>query len=200
MRIRDVQPGTNAKRRKEIAASSAFSPAKNDPREWRACADTRERTKENEMGTRLYVGNLSYTVTEPELREVFGEGGRNVVDVKIILDRDTGRPRGFAFVEMASANEATQAIETLTGRDIKGRPISVSEARERQPGGGGGGGRSAGGGGWGGGRPAGGGGGGGGGFARGGGFGGGGPPADAGGGRGGDRGRRGRRDRDGDDW
>src|SRR5689334_16911940 len=126
------------------------------------------------MGTRLYVGNLSYTVAEPELREAFSEGGRNVVDVKIILDRDTGRPRGFAFVEMGSPDEATQVIETLSGRDIKGRPISVSEARERQGGGGGGGGgRSAGGGGWGGGggRPAGGGGG-----ARSGGFGGGGAP------------------------
>jgi RNA recognition motif-containing protein len=149
------------------------------------------------MGTRLYVGNLSYTVTEQELREVFGEGGRHVVDVKVILDRETGRPRGFAFVEMGSQNEATQVIETLTGRDIKGRPISVSEARERQ--GGGGGGRPAGGGGWSGGaRPAAGGG-----FSRGGGFGGPGPGGGAppeGGGRGGDRGRRGRRERDGGDW
>jgi len=147
------------------------------------------------MGTRLYVGNLSYTVTEQELREVFGEGGRQVVDVKIIQDRDTGRPRGFAFVEMSSPTEAAEVIETLTGRDIKGRPISVSEARERQ--GGGGGRATGGGGGWGGGggRPASGGG-----HARGGGFGGGGgAPAEAAG-RGGDRGRRGRRERDGGDW
>ncbi|MES1208805.1 MAG: RNA-binding protein, partial [Pseudomonadota bacterium] len=48
------------------------------------------------MGTRLYVGNLSYNVTEPELREAFAEGGRNVVEVKIVMDRETGRPRGFA--------------------------------------------------------------------------------------------------------
>jgi RNA recognition motif-containing protein len=92
------------------------------------------------MGNRLYVGNLSYTVTEAELREVFTEGGKNVVEVKIVLDRDTGRPRGFAFVEMGSEQEATQAITTLTGREIQGRPISVSEARERGARGGGGGG------------------------------------------------------------
>ena len=60
------------------------------------------------MGTRLYVGNLSYNVTEGELRDVFAEGGRNVVEVKIVMDRDTGRPRGFAFVEMGSDDEATR--------------------------------------------------------------------------------------------
>ena len=92
------------------------------------------------MGKRLYVGNLSYNVTETELREAFAEGGKNVVEVKIVLDRDTGRPRGFAFVEMGSDGEAAQAIETLNGREIQGRPISVSEARERAARGGGGGG------------------------------------------------------------
>jgi len=90
------------------------------------------------MGNRLYVGNLSYNVTEAELREAFAEGGKNVVEVKIVLDRDTGRPRGFAFVEMGSDQEAAQAIETLTGREIQGRPINVREARERAPRGGGG--------------------------------------------------------------
>ncbi|HEX7597827.1 MAG TPA: RNA-binding protein [Polyangia bacterium] len=101
------------------------------------------------MGNRLYVGNLSYNATEAELREVFAEGGKNVVEVKLVLDRDTGRPRGFAFVEMGSDQEAAQAIETLSGREIQGRPISVSEARERAPrsGGGGGGGYGGGGGG-----------------------------------------------------
>jgi RNA recognition motif-containing protein len=92
------------------------------------------------MGNRLYVGNLSYNVTEAELKEVFAEGGKNVVEVKIVLDRDTGRPRGFAFVEMGSDGEAAQAIETLNGREIQGRAISVSEARERAARGGGGGG------------------------------------------------------------
>ena len=89
------------------------------------------------MGKRLYVGNLSYNVTEAELREAFAEGGKNVVEVKVVLDRDTGRPRGFAFVEMGSDAEAAQAIETLTGREIQGRPINVSEARERAARGGG---------------------------------------------------------------
>ncbi len=103
------------------------------------------------MGNRLYVGNLSYNVTEPELRDAFAEGGRNVVEVKVVMDRDTGRPRGFAFVEMGSADEAAAAITSLTGREIQGRPINVSEARERAPRGGGGGGGGYGGGGGGGG-------------------------------------------------
>jgi RNA recognition motif-containing protein len=96
------------------------------------------------MGTRLFVGNLSYRVTELELKEVFEEGGRNVVEVRIVTDRDTGRSRGFAFVEMGSEQEATQAIEQLSGREVAGRPINVSEARARTP-------RAGGGGGWGGG-------------------------------------------------
>jgi RNA recognition motif-containing protein len=141
------------------------------------------------MGTRLYVGNLSYNVTEPELREVFAEGGRNVVEVKIVMDRDTGRPRGFAFVEMGSDDEASQAIQSLTGREVSGRAINVSEARERTPRSGGGGGYGGGGGGYGGGGGRGGGGygGGEGGGRGGGGYGGG----EGGGGRGGRGGRRG---------
>lgn len=103
------------------------------------------------MGTRLYVGNLSYNVTEPELRDVFGEGGKNVVEVKVVMDRETGRPRGFAFVEMGSDDEASYAIQNLSGREIQGRAISVSEARERAPRSGGGGGYGGGGGGYGGG-------------------------------------------------
>ena len=65
------------------------------------------------MGTRLYVGNLSYNVTEQELRDAFAEGGRNVVEVKIVMDRDTGRPRGFAFVEMGSEDDASNVISSL---------------------------------------------------------------------------------------
>jgi cold-inducible RNA-binding protein len=127
------------------------------------------------MGKRLYVGNLSYSVTEADLREVFAEAG-TVDDVKVVLDRDTGRPRGFAFVEMSSDGEASKATEVLNGRDVQGRAINVSEARERSGGGGGGGGgRGYGGGGGGGGGGYGGGGGGGGGYGdRGGGGGGGG--------------------------
>jgi RNA recognition motif-containing protein len=97
------------------------------------------------MGKRLYVGNLSYGVTEADLREVFAEAG-DVVDVKVVLDRDTGRPRGFAFVELASDGEATRAIEQLNGRELQGRAMNISEARERTGGGGGGGGGGFGGG------------------------------------------------------
>jgi RNA recognition motif-containing protein len=142
------------------------------------------------MGTRLYVGNLSYNVTEPELRDVFAEGGKNVVEVKVVMDRETGRPRGFAFVEMGSDDEASYAIQNLSGREIQGRAISVSEARERAPRSGGGGGYGGGGGGYGGG--GGGYGGGGGGYGGGGGGRGrGGGGGDYGGGDGGGRGRGG---------
>jgi len=107
------------------------------------------------MGRRLYVGNLAYGVTEAELRDTFAEAGE-VVDVKVVLDRDTGRPRGFAFVELSNDGEAAKAIEVLNGRELQGRAMNVSEARERTGGGGGGGGfggggRGAGGGGYGGG-------------------------------------------------
>ena len=105
------------------------------------------------MGRRLSVGHLSYGVTEAELRETFAEAGE-VVDVKVVLDRDTGRPRGFAFVELSNDGEAAKAIETMKGRELQGRAMNVSEARERTGGGGGGGGggfRGGGGGGYGGG-------------------------------------------------
>jgi RNA recognition motif-containing protein len=132
------------------------------------------------MGRRLYVGNLSYGVTEAELRETFAEAGE-VVDVKVVLDRDTGRPRGFAFVELSNDGEAARAIEVLNGREVQGRAMNVSEARERTGGGGGGGGGFGGGGG---GRGGGGGG-------YGGGGGGGGGDYGGGGGGGGGRDRRG---------
>lgn len=91
------------------------------------------------MGKRLYVGNLAYSITETDLRDVFGEAG-NVDEVKIVLDRDTGRPRGFAFVEMGSDGAATAALNTLNGREVQGRSINIKEAFERAGGGGGGGG------------------------------------------------------------
>jgi cold-inducible RNA-binding protein len=102
------------------------------------------------MGRRLYVGNLSYSTTDLALRETFGAIG-TVADAKVVTDRETGRPRGFAFVEMSSDQEAAKAIEQLNGRDVDGRAINVNEAQERT-GGGGGGGRGGGGGGGGGGR------------------------------------------------
>src|SRR5689334_1249006 len=99
------------------------------------------------IGTRLYVGNLSYNTDERSLREVFEQEGRKVSEVKIVTDRETGQPRGFAFVEMASPADAEAAIAALNGRDLDGRTLKVNEAQERSAGGGGRGGR--GGGGWG---------------------------------------------------
>jgi len=101
------------------------------------------------MGRRLYVGNLSYNTTEMDLRDAFGQFG-TVADAKVVMDRDTGRPRGFAFVEMSSDQEAQEAIAQLNGRELDGRTINVNEAQERGAGGGrggGGGGRGGGGGG-----------------------------------------------------
>lgn len=91
------------------------------------------------MGKRLYVGNLSYETTETDLRDAFGTAG-GVVDVKVVMDRETGRPRGFAFVEMSSDSEAQGAISQLNGRELGGRAIKVNEAQERERSGGGGGG------------------------------------------------------------
>jgi RNA recognition motif-containing protein len=108
------------------------------------------------MGKRLYVGNLSYDTNELTLKDAFGQAG-TVTEAKVVMDRETGRPRGFAFVEMASDAEAQAAIQQLDGRELDGRPIKVSEAQERS-GGGGGGGRGGYGGGGGGGRGGGGGG------------------------------------------
>jgi RNA recognition motif-containing protein len=90
------------------------------------------------MGTRLFVGNLPFSVDESELRELFGKNDRTVAEVKLITDRDTGRPRGFGFVEMGSSEEADQAIRELNGHELQGRQLNVNEARERSNGGGGG--------------------------------------------------------------
>jgi RNA recognition motif-containing protein len=104
------------------------------------------------MGRRLYVGNLSYETTESDLRDAFGTAG-TVTEVKVMLDRDSGKPRGFAFVEMGSDADAQNAIAQLHGRELGGRALKVNEAQDRGGGGGGGGGgfRSSGGGGGGGG-------------------------------------------------
>ena len=92
------------------------------------------------MGTRLYVGNIPYNTTDIDLRTLFGQNGRQVTDVKIITDRETGQSRGFAFVEMADPNDAQAVITELNGSQMGGRAIVVNEARERTGGGGGGGG------------------------------------------------------------
>ncbi|EAQ80901.1 RNA recognition motif domain-containing protein [Blastopirellula marina] len=149
------------------------------------------------MGKKLYVGNLPYGYGSSELENLFGQYGQ-VASASVINDRETGRSRGFGFVEMASDGDALAATEALNGFDVDGRKLVVNEARERERSGGGGGGGGYGGGG-GGGRSGGGGyGGGGGGRSGGGGYGGGGGGG-GGGGRGGDRGGRGG-DRGGDRW
>lgn len=106
------------------------------------------------MATKLYVGNLAYSTTEDELREKFSQYGE-VDSVNVIMDRDTGRSKGFGFVEMGSEDAAKAAIDSLNGTELDGRTIKVSESKpqERRPGGGGrgGGGRGYGGGGHGGG-------------------------------------------------
>ncbi len=132
------------------------------------------------MGTKLYVGNLNFSTTEDALRTAFSQGGRTVKSVAILTNPETGRSRGFGFVEMGTDQEAQAAIEALDGVELDGRPLKVNEARERTPGGGsrggfGGGGGRGGFGGGGGGR---------------GGFGGGGGGGGRGGRGGGDRGER----------
>ncbi len=144
---------------------------------------------------KLYVGNLPFRSTEDELRDLFGQHGE-VSSASIVMDRETGRSRGFAFVEMTDDNDADTAINALNGYSLGGRALVVNEARPREerP-------RSGGGGGYGGGRGGGGGGYGGGGGGRGGyGGGGGGRGGDRGGYGGGGGGGRGRDDRGGRDW
>ncbi len=96
------------------------------------------------MNTRLYVGNLSFHTTEDTLHQTFGQFGE-VVEVKVVTDRETGRSRGFAFVAMDSAESAKKAMEGMDGTELDGRTLRVNEAEQRSgggrgPGGGGGGG------------------------------------------------------------
>jgi cold-inducible RNA-binding protein len=92
------------------------------------------------MGTRLFIGNLSYSVTEQELKEAFIGEAIDVRSVRLALDRETGRPRGFAFVETMTDDGAKASIEKLSGRILQGRPIIVEEAQAKpagpRPGGG----------------------------------------------------------------
>jgi RNA recognition motif-containing protein len=88
------------------------------------------------MGKKLYVGNLPYSVTEAELQRVFSEHG-SVQSAQVIMDRDTGRSKGFGFVEMASDQEAKTAIDAMDGHEMDGRNLTVNEARPKddRPGG-----------------------------------------------------------------
>ncbi|WP_236888815.1 RNA recognition motif domain-containing protein [Desulfoluna limicola] len=102
----------------------------------------------------IYVGNIAYNMSDDELRSVFENFG-DVDSARIITDRDTGRSKGFGFVEMPDEDQASAAVEALNGSDMMGRTLTVNEARPKKPrndyGGGGGGGRRGGGGGYGGG-------------------------------------------------
>jgi len=90
------------------------------------------------MGNRLYVGNLPFSADETQVRSLFEQNERKVEEVKLITDRDTGRPRGFGFVEMGSNEDADAAIQELNEYELDGRKLTVNEARERTSGGGGG--------------------------------------------------------------
>ncbi len=95
------------------------------------------------MGKRLYVGNLPYSITEDSLCAALEEGGATVKEIHLVVDRETGRPKGFAFAEMSSDAEAQSVIQLMDGKELEGRNLTVNEARprpERGSGGGGGGG------------------------------------------------------------
>ncbi|CAA9415914.1 MAG: RNA-binding protein [uncultured Pyrinomonadaceae bacterium] len=97
------------------------------------------------MSTKLYVGNLSFNTSNEDLQELFGQAG-TVESANIVEDRDTGRSRGFGFVEMSSAEEGKTAIEQLNGKEVDGRSLTVNEAKPREERSGGGGNRGGGGG------------------------------------------------------
>ena len=98
------------------------------------------------MGKKLYVGNLAYSIDDGSLQQIFGAHG-TVQSAQVIMDRDTGRSKGFGFVEMSSDQEAQAAIAALSGKEMDGRTLTVNEARPKEGGGGGRGGYGGGGGG-----------------------------------------------------
>lgn len=85
------------------------------------------------MNKKLYVGNLPFSAEEAQLKALFGSDGRECVSAKIMMDRETGRSRGFAFIEMANPEDAQKALDALHGHEFLGRPLSVTEAREQAP-------------------------------------------------------------------
>jgi RNA recognition motif-containing protein len=98
------------------------------------------------MGKKIYVGNLAYGISDSDLEQLFASHG-TVQSAQVIMDRDTGRSKGFGFVEMGSDQEAQAAIEALNGKEVEGRNLTVNEARPKEGGGGGRGGYGGGGGG-----------------------------------------------------
>jgi cold-inducible RNA-binding protein len=85
------------------------------------------------MNKKLYVGNLPFTAEAAQLTALFGNDGRQVVSVNILIDKMTGRSRGFGFIEMATPEDAEKALHALHGHDFMGRPLTVTEAREQVP-------------------------------------------------------------------
>lgn len=83
------------------------------------------------MGNRLFVGNLPFSAQEDEIRALFAQDGREVTEVKLVMDRQTGRPRGFAFVELATDDQARAAAAAMDGATMGGRALTVQEATER---------------------------------------------------------------------
>ena len=110
------------------------------------CKVTVSRTVKHHMSNKLFVGNLSFDTTENDLQDAFAAHG-TVVETNLLMDRETGRPRGFGFITMNSAEEAQKAIEALNGSQLGGRALTVNVAkpREERPAGGGGGRREYGG-------------------------------------------------------
>jgi len=107
--------------------SHCFSSSETVPSD--AARATNER---NVIATKLYVGNLTYDTTSQTLQDLFGEHGE-VRSAEVIMDRDTGRSKGFGFVEMSNDNGARAAINSLNGHDVGGRSLTVNEARPREP-------------------------------------------------------------------
>ena len=100
----------------------------------KTCSKSRRETKvlKTSMATRLFVGNLPYNTTDDQLQQFFASAG-TVSSATVVMDRRTGRSRGFGFVEMSSDEEAQSAISQLNGKEMDGRAIVVTEARERAP-------------------------------------------------------------------
>jgi cold-inducible RNA-binding protein len=118
-------PGVSAR----VCRHPAWAAAAGATRLVRRARDVKETRA---IPRKVFVGNLSFDITREELVEAFGEAGR-VVDVKVPTDRETGRPRGFAFVEFEDEDAVRRSIEQMNGKELKGRPLRVNEAEDRPP-------------------------------------------------------------------